>query len=100
VEKGILVGSGGNLLPKENATRAQLAAILTRYLKLHPEQLPEPLPDPTPEPEIPAPELPEQNDALAAPPNDGISAPANGTPSVAEDTAILPEIPAEPQPTE
>lgn len=54
VEKGILTGTDGSLLPKESATRAQLAAILTRYLKLHPEQLPEQvLPDPDPEPTDP-----------------------------------------------
>ena len=34
VEKGIIGGSDGKLDPRSNATRAQVAAILTRYLKL------------------------------------------------------------------
>lgn len=82
VQKGILLGSEGSLLPKESATRAQLAAILTRYLKLNPDQIPEqvlpdPTPDPEPEPEEPTPELPEQ-DALPVPPtNDSVSPPGN-----------------------
>lgn len=66
VEQGIILGSDdGSLLPRESATRAQLAAILTRYLKLNPEQIPEQvIPDPLPEPdpEEPAPEAPEQGE--------------------------------------
>lgn len=64
VENGILTGSKGSLLPQESATRAQLAAILTRYLKLNPDQIPEQvLPDPVPEPEPDQPgvDLPEEN---------------------------------------
>ena len=34
VEKGIIGGSDGKLDPRSNATRAQVAAILMRYLKL------------------------------------------------------------------
>lgn len=60
VQKGILTGTKGSLLPKESATRAQLAAILTRYLKLNPDQIPEQvIPDPAPDPELPEGENPE-----------------------------------------
>ena len=33
VEKGILAGANGALMPKDNATRAQVAAILQRFIK-------------------------------------------------------------------
>ena len=33
VEKGILTGANGALIPKDNATRAQVAAILERFIK-------------------------------------------------------------------
>ncbi len=32
VENGILVGGNGALMPKDNATRAQVAAILQRFI--------------------------------------------------------------------
>jgi hypothetical protein len=33
VENGIIVGSNGALIPKENANRAQTAAILQRFVE-------------------------------------------------------------------
>ena len=35
VETGVINGKDGKLAPKDNATRAQFAAIIERYLKLH-----------------------------------------------------------------
>ena len=90
VQNGILTGTKGSLLPKESATRAQLAAILTRYLKLNPDRLPEQvIPDPVPEPEFPDPENPDLMQPEAGSMTDTV------TPVPDDDTAPKDPVPGE-----
>lgn len=90
VQNGILTGTKGSLLPKESATRAQLAAILTRYLKLNPDRIPEQvIPDPEPEPELPDPGDPD----LMQPEAGGESGTASPVPG--DNTALKDTVPGE-----